>query len=76
MVGTATVTCNVINRRQADKNGQVYAQATSNDYAQTPQLRQVTPPQKYYEAPYAVQDDPITQLERLGALYTQGSLTD
>jgi hypothetical protein len=77
VVGTATATRNAVNRRQADKNAQAYAHATSTAYAQTPPPQQAAPPpQEYYEAPYAAQDDPITQLERLGALYAQGLLTD
>jgi hypothetical protein len=73
VVGTATATRNAVNRRQADKNAQAYAQATSQAYPQ-----QAPPPQEqYYEAPLpAAQDDVITQLERLGALKAQGLLTE
>jgi hypothetical protein len=80
VVGTATATRNAVNRRQADKNAKAYAQAT-NTYAQEtqqqPQQVVYAPPQELY-APAApgVQDDVITQLERLGALYAQGLLTD
>jgi len=76
VVGTATATRNAVNRRQADKNAQAYAQATNAAYAQ-----QAPPPQAYVEpavaeAAPAVEEDMITQLERLGALYAQGLLTD
>lgn len=72
VVGTATATRNAVNRRQADKNAQAYAQATNAAYAQ-----QAPPPQTYYAPPVqAQQEDVVTQLERLGALYAQGLLTD
>jgi hypothetical protein len=68
VVGTATATRNAVNRRQADKNVQAYAQAESaaaTAYA---------PPAA--AAPPAQDEDVITQLERLGALKAQGLLTD
>jgi type II secretory pathway pseudopilin PulG len=74
VVGTATATRNAVNRRQADKNAQAYAQAQQTAYAQT-----APPPaaEEYYEAPVtAAQEDVITQLERLGALKAQGLLTE
>jgi len=73
VVGTATATRNAVNRRQADKNAQAYAQATSAAYAQTS-----PPPQEvvYVEAPPAPEVDTISQLERLGALKAQGILTE
>jgi hypothetical protein len=75
VVGTATATRNAVNRRQADKNAQAYAQAESAAYGQ-----QAPPPQQvvYAEAPAAPaqEDDVITQLERLGALKAQGLLTE
>ncbi len=72
VVGTATATRNAVNRRQADKNAQAYAQATNAAYAQ-----QAPPPQTYYAPPVQTQqEDVVTQLERLGALYAQGLLTD
>ena len=51
VVGTATATRNAVNRRQADKNAQAYAQATQTAYAQT-----APPPQEvvYVEAPAAL----------------------
>ena len=74
VVGTATATRNAVNRRQADKNAQAYAQATSNAYAQTAP----PPPQEQYYAPPppAPEEDVISQLERLGALKAQGILTE
>ena len=74
VVGTATATRNAVNRRQADKNAQAYAQATNAAYAE-----QAPPPQQaalevvYVASP---EEDVIGQLERLGALYAQGLLTD
>jgi hypothetical protein len=79
VVGTATATANAVNRRQADKNAQAYAQATNDAYAQNPPPEQVAPLQtqeEYYEEPALTQDDVITQLERLGALKAQGILTE
>jgi hypothetical protein len=75
VVGTATATRNAVNRRQADKNAQAYAQATSNAYAQTapPPPQEQSAPVEYVPSP---EDDMITQLERLGALKAQGLLTD
>ena len=72
VVGTATATRNAVNRRQADKNAQAYAQAAS-----TAQAEMAPPPQEvvYVEAP-APEDDVITQLERLGALKAQGIITE
>ena len=77
VVGTATATRNAVNRRQADKNAQAYAQAESAAYGQ-----QAPPPQQVVyaapppEAPPAQEEDVITQLERLGALKAQGLLTE
>ena len=81
VVGTATATRNAVNRRQADKNAQAYAQATNAAYPQQPPPQQVyvqqAPVQEYYAPPVQVrQEDVVTQLERLGALYAQGLLTD
>ena len=76
VVGTATATHNAVNRRQADKNAQAYAQAESAAYGtQAPPPQQVVyaaPP----PAPPAQEEDVITQLERLGALKAQGILTE
>lgn len=82
VVGTATATRNAVNRRQADKNMAAYSQAATNNAPQ-PAPQEIVyvaapPPQPEYipaQAP-TVQEDPITQLERLGALKAQGLLTD
>ena len=73
VVGTATATRGAVNRRQADKNAQAYAQAEQTAYAQ-----QAPPPQEEYYAPPppAPEEDVISQLERLGALKAQGLLTE
>ena len=73
VVGTATATRNAVNRRQADKNAQAYAQATQTAYAETAP----SPQEVVYESPApAPEEDVITQLERLGALKAQGILTE
>lgn len=73
VVGTATATRNAVNRRQADKNVAAYSNAVQQ---QAPQQYAPPPPaQEYYEPPVQ-QNDPIEQLERLGALYAQGLLTE
>ena len=73
VVGTATATRGAVNRRQADKNAQAYAQAEA---AAAP----VAPPQQAAPLPAAPvaapPEDPITQIERLGALKAQGLLTE
>jgi Short C-terminal domain len=74
VVGTATATRNAVNRRQADKNAQAYAQAEAT-YVQTAQ-QAAPPPEEYAPPPPSPEDDMITQLERLGALKAQGLLTD
>jgi len=77
VVGTATATRNAVNRRQADKNMAAYSQAAENNAPQQQVVYAAPPPQEYIpaQAP-AVQEDPITQIERLGALKAQGLLTD
>jgi hypothetical protein len=72
VVGTATATRNAVNRRQADKNAQAYAQAEAAAAPVAPPPQQVAPPPA---APVA-QEDPITQIERLGALKAQGLITE
>ena len=72
IVGTATATRNAVNRRQADKNARAYAQAEA---AVAPPPQQYAPPPPAPAAPVA-QEDPITQLERLGALKAQGLITE
>jgi hypothetical protein len=76
VVGTAQATRNAVNRRQADKNAQAYAQAEAT-YVQTAQ-QVAPPPAQYYAPPPAPtpEEDMITQLERLGALKAQGILTE
>lgn len=79
VVGTATATRNAVNRRQADKNMAAYSEAAAANAPQ-PAPQQVVyaaPPPEYIPAQSpAVQDDVITQLERLGALKAQGLLTE
>lgn len=69
VVGTATATRNAVDRRQMDKNAQAYASAmdTVNATAAPAPAPQPQP---------APADDPIAQIERLGALHAQGILTD
>ena len=77
VVGTATATRNAVNRRQADKNAQAYAQAESAAYGtQAPPPQQVVYAAPPPAAPPAQEEDVITQLERLGALKAQGLLTE
>ncbi len=77
VVGTATATRHAVSRRQASKDAAAYSQAAAQV-----QPQQAAPPQEYYEAPVeydeapAQEADQIEQLERLGALYSQGLLTD
>ncbi len=72
VVGTATATRNAVNRRQADKNAQAYANATAQ-VAPPPQAQMV---EVAAPAPVAPNEDVITQIERLGALKAQGLLTE
>lgn len=69
VVGTATATRNAVNRRQANKNVAAYSQAVEQ-VAPAPQVQYVE-----VAAP-APEEDVITQLERLGALYAQGILSE
>jgi hypothetical protein len=66
VVGTASATRNAVNHRQAQKYAAQEAPPPQQEYAPPP-----PPP----AAPVA-QEDPITQLERLGALKAQGLLTE
>jgi hypothetical protein len=67
VVGTATATRNAVNRRQAEKNVAAYTNA----------MQQAAPPAPVeYSDPPMQQDDMISKLERLGALYAQGLLTE
>ena len=77
VVGTATATRNAVNRRQADKNAQAYAQAEASAAQVAPPPQQYAPPPPPPPpAPAAPVEDPITQLERLGALKAQGLITE
>ena len=84
VVGTATATRNAVNRRQAEKNATAYANAMNTAYAQEAPPPQQAPPQQQYYAPpppevmaaAPMQEDVISQLERLGALKAQGLLTE
>lgn len=69
VVGTATATRNAVNRRQANKNVAAYSQAVEQA---APEVQYVAAP----PPPPAPEEDVITQLERLGALYAQGLITD
>jgi hypothetical protein len=71
VVGTATATRNAVDHRQATKYA---AQAAPPPQQYAPPPQQYAPPPA---APVAVPpEDPITQIERLGALKAQGLLTD
>jgi len=75
VVGTATATRGAVNRRQADKNAKAYANAEAAAAPVAPPPQQYAPPPP--AAPVAAPpEDPITQLERLGALKAQGLLTE
>ncbi len=85
IVGTAEATRNAVNRRQAEKNATAYTNAMNSAQAQVapppqqyapPPEQSAPPPPPAEPAPAAPVDDPITQLERLGALKAQGLLTD
>jgi len=83
VVGTATATRNAVNRRQAEKNATAYTNAMNTAYAQQAPPPQQAPPQQYYAPPppevmaaAPMQEDVISQLERLGALKAQGLLTE
>jgi predicted neutral ceramidase superfamily lipid hydrolase len=71
VVGTATATRNAVNRRQANKNVAAYSHAV--DQATYGQGTAAYAPS---QVEVAAENDPIAQLERLGALYAQGLLTD
>jgi len=76
VVGTATATRNAVNRRQAEKNVAAYNQAYAAQAPQQAPPQNYAPAETYYEQAPPVQEDVITQLERLGALHAQGILTD
>ena len=86
VVGTATATRNAVNRRQANKNVQAQATAMNQAYPQQqpqyvmqsggaqPDYIVGAPPPMEMAPP--MEEDVITQLERLGALLAQGILTE
>lgn len=81
VVGTATATRNAVDRHQAQKNAQAYANAMNTvQVQQAPPPPQYTPPPPQYAPPPppapAPEEDVISQLERLGALKAQGILTE
>jgi hypothetical protein len=76
VVGTATATRNAVNRRQADKNMAAYSQAAAANAPQQQVVYAAPPPEVIPAQAPAAPEDPITQLERLGALKAQGLLTD
>ena len=85
VVGTATATRNAVNRHSAQKDAAAYTDAMSSAQAQSapppqqyapPPEAYAPPPQQVTPPPPAQAQDPIEQLERLGALKAQGLLTD
>ena len=85
VVGTATATRNAVNRHSAKKDAAAYTDAMSSAQAQSapppqqyapPPEAYAPPPQQVAPPPPAQAQDPIEQLERLGALKAQGLLTD
>src|SRR5512143_4360750 len=79
VAGTAQATRNAVNRHSAEKDAKAYtnamntAQAQQQQYAPPPQQYAPPPPQPQYAPPPATPaEDPIAQLERLGALKAQG----
>lgn len=67
VVGTATATRNVVNRRMADKNVAAYTSAVDKTYAQQappppqyapPPQQQAPPPQRHAPAPYGFAPPP------------------
>ena len=85
LAGTAQATRNAVNRHSAQKDAAAYTEAINTAQVQTaPPPQQVAPPPEAYAPPPqqvtppppAQAQDPIEQLERLGALKAQGLLTD
>jgi hypothetical protein len=89
VVGTATATRNAVNRRQAEKNAQAYAQAAELAYGQQPPPQQYAPPppsaQQYYAPPvdqnyqalpeqYYAPPEPASQEDVLSQLERLGAL--
>ena len=73
VAGTATATRNAVNRHAAKKNVAAYSEAQDAASAQHAQRVQAAAPAP---AAPAQQEDTISQLERLGALKSQGVLTE
>jgi len=83
IVGTASATRNAVDHRQSQKYAaQAAPQQAAPQQAAPPPQQYAPPPQEYAPPPppaapvAAPPEDPITQLERLGALKAQGLLTD
>jgi hypothetical protein len=76
VVGTATATRGAVNRRQADKNAKAYASAEAAAASVAPPPQEYAPPPPPAAPVAAPPEDPITQLERLGALKAQGLITE
>ena len=81
VVGTATATRNAVDHRQASK----YAAQAAPQQAAPPPQQYAPPPQEYAPPPPppppaapapVAPEDPITQIERLGALKAQGLITE
>jgi hypothetical protein len=66
VAGTATAVSNRVSRRQANR----WSQQEYEQQAQQPQYQEPPPP------PPPPAEDPIEQLQKLGALHEQGILTD
>jgi hypothetical protein len=69
VAGTATAVSNRVSRRQANRWSQQEYDQQQQAY-QEPQYQQPPPP------PPPAAEDPIEQLQKLGALHEQGILTD
>ena len=81
VAGTAQATRNAVNRHSAEKNAVAYTNAMNSAQAQQQQVAPppeayAPPPQQVAPPPPAQAQDPIEQLERLGALKAQGLLTE
>jgi hypothetical protein len=77
VTGTAQATRNVVNRHAAKRNMEAYSEAAQD--VQGEQVAYAQQPQQAAPAPApaaASQQDVISQLERLGALKSQGVLTE
>jgi len=79
IVGTASATRNAVDHRQSQK----YAAQAAPQQAAPPPQQYAPPPQEYAPPPPppaapapVAPEDPITQIERLGALKAQGLITE